>query len=144
MSGEEWGVNKYKRCSKMFLANFNFEIMNGAGRRSRTRDQRGNGAKLLDKWPLVVEYQLNINYQPTQWQLLPRVRGQCEAKHRHRGDQEARDDEVVEVVHRPPPDLDGEGDVKIRLRATLINHLVPFCRNTWEMFRNIIIIGHGW
>ena len=55
MSGEEWGVNKYKRittsdnCPKMFLANFNFEIMNGAGRRSRTGDQRGNGAKLLDK-----------------------------------------------------------------------------------------------
>ena len=114
----------------------------GEGGEPETRE--GMVQSYLTNDLLIVEYQLNINYQPTQWQLLPRVRGQCEAQHRHRGDQEARDDEVVEVVHRPPPDLDGEGDVKIRLRATLINHLVPFCRNTWEMFRNIIIIGHGW
>ena len=79
----------------------------------------------------------------TKTELLPRVWGQREAQHSHGGDQEARHDQVVEVVHRPPPDLDGEGDVKIGLRATLINHLVPFCRHTWVMFRNIIIIGHG-
>ena len=66
----------------------------------------------------------------TQSQLLPGVRGQREAQHRHGGDQEARHDQVEEVVHRPPPDLDCVGDVQIRLGATIVNDLISFCRNT--------------
>ena len=92
---------------------------------------------------ISMKYYFFFHFTLTQSQLLPRVRGQSEAQHRHGGDQEARHDQVIEVVHCPPPDLDGERDVKIGLRTTLINHLVSFCRNTWEMFRNIIIIVHG-
>ena len=69
----------------------------------------------------------------TQWQLLPGVWGQREAQHRHGGDQETRHDQVGEVVQRPPPDLDGEGDVKIRLRAAIIDHLVPDGGDAWRI-----------
>lgn len=47
----------------------------------------------------------------SQRQLLPGVRRQGEAQHRHAGDQQAGDDQVGEVVQCPPPYLDGEGDV---------------------------------
>ena len=69
----------------------------------------------------------------TQWQLLPGVRGEREAQHRHGGDQEAGHDQVGEVVQRPPPDLDGEGDVEIRLRAAIIDHLVPDGGDAWRI-----------
>ena len=69
---------------------------------------------------------------PTEGQLLPGVRGQGEAQHRHRGDQHTRDDQVEEVVQRPPPDLDLESDVKIGLRTTVVHLGVPggwnFCK----------------
>ena len=128
-------INFFMYFSNMFLANFNFGIMNGAGRRSRNREGMVQSYLINDL--LSVEYH-RINYEPTQRELLPRVRGQREAQHRHGGDQQTRHYQVVKVVHGSPPDLDGEGDVKIRLRTTLINHFVSFCRNTWEMF---IIIG---
>ena len=66
----------------------------------------------------------------TQRQLLPRVRGEGEAKDRHAGDQDAGDDEVAEVVESPPAYLDGEGDVEVRSGTTLVTHLVPLCRDS--------------
>ena len=65
----------------------------------------------------------------TQSQFLPSVWRQREAEERHRGDQHARDDQVEEVVKRPPPHVDGEGDVHIRLGAALVDNAVPLSRH---------------
>ena len=70
------------------------------------------------------------NFLITEGKFLPAVWRQCEAQHSHAGDEKAGDDEVGEVVHRPPPDLDGEGDVQVGLGTTLIDHLISLCRNT--------------
>ena len=85
----------------------------------------------------------------TQWQLLPGVRGQGEAQHRHGGDQEARHDQVGEVVQRPPPDLDLESDVKIRLRTTVVYHGVlvgwNFCKEAGILsvrIENYFVLTH--
>ena len=69
------------------------------------------------------------NFLITKGKFLPAIWGQCEAQDRHAGDEKAGDDEVGEVVHRPPPDLDGEGDVQVGLGTTLVNHLVT---NGWN------------
>ena len=68
----------------------------------------------------------------TKGQFLPRVRGESEAEQGHAGDEDAGHDEVEEVVERPPPDLDGEGDVHVRLRATLINDAVSLTGHTFN------------
>ena len=77
---------------------------------------------------MIIDTQGN----PTQWQLLPRVGGQREAKHRHGGDQHARDDQVEEVVQGSPPDLDLESDVKVGLGTAVIHLSIPggwnFCK----------------
>ena len=73
-----------------------------------------------------------IIFTLTQSQLLPGVRGQREAQHRHGGDQEARHDQVEEVVHRPPPDLEDVGDVQIRFRAAVVDNLIPLGGHSWE------------
>ena len=67
---------------------------------------------------------------PTQSQLLSRVWWESEAKDGHRGDEEAGHDQIVEVVHRPPSDLDGEGDVQVGLRAALVNNFISFSGNS--------------
>ncbi len=54
---------------------------------------------------------LPIKERLTQRELLPRVWGQREAEHRHRGDQHAGHDQVEEVVERASSYLDREGDV---------------------------------
>ena len=66
----------------------------------------------------------------TQTELLPRVWGQREAQHSHRGDQEARHDQVGEVVKGSSPDFDHKGDVKVRLGTTVVNDLIPISRNS--------------
>lgn len=63
-------------------------------------------------------------FELTKGQLLPRVRGESEVKHRHGGYEQARHDQVVEVVQSSPPQLDHEGDVKIRLRAAVVDNRV--------------------
>ena len=63
--------------------------------------------------------------QPTKWEFFSRVWRQSEAEDRHGGDEETRDDEIIEIVHGPPPDLDGEGDVQVGLRAAVVHNLVP-------------------
>ena len=65
----------------------------------------------------------------TQSELLARVRRQREAEHGHGGDQQARHDQVEEVVEGPPPDLDGEGDVQVGLRAAVVDNFVSFRRD---------------
>ena len=76
----------------------------------------------------------NSVFQLTKRQLLARVWGQGEVQHRHGGYQEARHDEVVEVVEGPPPQLDDEGDVQIRLRAAVIDDLVSAGGDTLKIF----------
>ena len=71
------------------------------------------------------------NFLITKGKFLPAIWGQCEAQDRHAGDEKAGDDEVGEVVHRPPPDLDGEGDVQVGLRAAVVDHLVPDGGHSW-------------
>ena len=34
-------------------------------------------------------------------------------------------DEVWEIVESPPPDVDGDGDVNVRLWTALVNHNIP-------------------
>ena len=72
------------------------------------------------------------NFLITKGKFLPAIWRQSEAKHRHAGDQEAGDDQVGEVVHRPPPDLDGEGDVQVWLRTALVDDLITNGRHSWE------------
>ena len=90
---------------------------------------------------ISMKYYFFFHFTLTQSQLLPRVRGQSEAQHRHGGDQEARHDQVEEVVHCPPPDLDCVGDVKIRLGTAVVNDLISFCRNT--LIKNIKIMENS-
>ena len=71
--------------------------------------------------------------QVTKRQLLPRVWGESEVQHRHGGYQEARHDQVVEVVQSSPPQLDHEGDVQIRLRAAVVDDLVSAGGNTFNI-----------
>ena len=78
----------------------------------------------------------------TQSQLLPGVRGQREAQHRHGGDQEARHDQVGEVVQGPPPDLDVKGDVKIRLGTAVVNDFIPISRNSWKQGEQGYKVNH--
>ena len=121
-------INFFMYFSNMFLANFNFGIMNGAGRRSRNREGMVQSYLINDL--LSVEYH-RINYEPTQRELLPRVRGQREAQHRHGGDQQTRHDQVEEVVHRPPADLEGVGDVQIRLGTAVVDNFVSLGGHSW-------------
>ena len=74
----------------------------------------------------------------TECEFLPRVRGESEAEQGHAGDEDAGHDQVEEVVESSPPDLDGEGDVHVRLRATFINDAVPLTRHTFH-----IILSNG-
>ena len=67
----------------------------------------------------------------TQSQLLSGVRGQREAQHRHGGDQQTRHDQVEEVVHRPPADLEGVGDVQIRLGTAVVDNFVSLGGHSW-------------
>ena len=86
----------------------------------------------------------------TETEFLPRVWRQREAEHRHGGDQQARHDQVGEVVQGAPPvtanqssvfqlwtnesspDLDDEGDVQVGLGAALVNYLVPRRWHSWS------------
>ena len=70
--------------------------------------------------------------QLTEWEFLSRVWGQSEAEDCHGGDEKTRHDQIIEIIHRPPSDLDGEGDVQVGLGTTLIDHLISLCRNTWS------------
>ena len=65
----------------------------------------------------------------TQRELFPRVWRESESKDGHGGDEEAGHDQVEEVVERPPPHVDGEGDVHIRLGAALVDDAVPLARH---------------
>ena len=68
----------------------------------------------------------------TQSELLSGVRGQREAEERHAGDENTGDDEVEEVVESSPPDVDGEGDVHIGLRAAVVRHAVLLPGHPWS------------
>ena len=68
----------------------------------------------------------------TQSQLLPGVRGQGEAQHRHGGDQEARHDQVEKIVESSSSDLDGEGDIQVRFGTAVVDDLITNGRHSWE------------
>ena len=69
----------------------------------------------------------------TQSQLLSGVRGQREAEHGHGSDEQARHDQIEEIVESSPSDLDGEGDVEVWLGTALVYHLIASGRNSWEI-----------
>ena len=68
----------------------------------------------------------------TQRELFPRVWRESESKDGHGGDEEAGHDQVEEVVEGSPPDPHHEGDVKVRLRATVVDHFIPGSGHTCE------------
>ena len=69
--------------------------------------------------------------QLTERKFLSRVWGQSEAEDCHGGDEKTRHDQIIEIIHRPPSDLDGEGDVQVGLGTTLIDHLISLGRDTY-------------
>ena len=82
------------------------------------------------KWIYNFFEKLYVCWTLTQSELLPGVRGQREAQHRHGGDQQTRHDQVREVVECPPADLDDERDVQIRLRVAFVDNLIPLSWDT--------------
>ena len=80
---------------------------------------------------MIMIFVRTKNFLITERKFLSAIRGQSEAQHSHAGDEKAGDDQVGEVVHRPPPDLDGEGDVQVGLRAALVDHLISNCGDSW-------------
>ncbi len=60
----------------------------------------------------------------TERELLARVWREREAEQRHGRDEDARHDQVEEVVERPPSDVDLEGDVDVGLGAAVVVDLV--------------------
>ena len=81
---------------------------------------------------MIMIFVRTKNFLITERKFLSAIRGQSEAQHSHAGDEKAGDDQVGEVVHRPPPDLDGEGDVQVGGGAALVPHLVPLGRDSWR------------
>ena len=80
---------------------------------------------------VIVNSKMNNQWNVTEGQLLPRVRGEGEAEQCHAGDEDTRDDQVEEVVESSPPHLDGEGDVHVGFRAALVHDTVPLARHSW-------------
>ena len=72
---------------------------------------------------------------PTECELLPGVRGESEAEQGHAGDEDAGHDQVEEIVESSPPDVDGEGDVHVGLRAAVVRHAVLLPGNSWIQSR---------
>ena len=87
---------------------------------------------LLAGRDVIMIFVRTKNFLITKGKFLPAIWRQSEAKHRHAGDQEAGDDQVGEVVHRPPPDLEDVGDVEIRLGAAVVDNFIALGGNSWE------------
>ena len=68
----------------------------------------------------------------TERELFPRVRRECESKDGHRRDEEARHDQVEEVVESPTSDPHHKGDVQVRFRTAVVDHFVPGSRHACE------------
>ena len=62
----------------------------------------------------------------TESEFFTRVRRQCEAQEGHRRDEDARDNQVEEVVERPAPNVDLVRDVHVRFGAALVIEFVAF------------------
>lgn len=60
----------------------------------------------------------------TEGEFLAGIGRQREPEDGHAGDQDARHDQVKEVVQCTPPDDDDEGDVYVRFRAAIVVDLV--------------------
>ena len=90
-------------------------------------------------WWIITKFGIEMAEwcPPTQWEFFSGVRGQREPQHRHGGDQEARHQQIVEVVEGPPPDLDGEGDVQVRFGTAVVDDLISLGRNTFK-------VGNSW
>ena len=69
----------------------------------------------------------------TQTEFLAAVGREGEVEHGHAGDEEAGHDQVKEIVKRPPPNLNYEGDVDVRLWAAVVDHLILLCRHTYNV-----------
>ena len=65
----------------------------------------------------------------TERELFPRVRREGEPKDGHWCDEEARHDQVEEVVEGPASDPHHKGDVQVRFRTTVVDHFVPGSRH---------------
>ena len=68
----------------------------------------------------------------TKGELFPRVRRESESKDGHWCDEEARHDQVEEVVEGSPPDPHHEGDVQVRFGTAIVDHFVPGSRHACD------------
>ena len=75
---------------------------------------------------------MNNQWNVTEGQLLPRVRGEGEAEQCHARDEDTRDDQVEEVVESSPPDVDREGDVHVWLWAAVVRDTVLLAGDSYK------------
>lgn len=73
-------------------------------------------------------------------EFLARIGRQGEPEYGHAGDQDARHDQVEEVVERASSDDDDEGDVYVRFRAAIVVDLVSLTRHTCKRDGSVIIL----
>ena len=76
-----------------------------------------------------------------QGQLLSGVRRGVEAEYDHAGDDDAGDDEIVEVVDRPPLDDEGEGDVEVNLRTAFVFDHVPGGHGAHQLPLGVLLVA---
>ena len=76
-----------------------------------------------------------------QGQLLSGVGRGVETEYDHAGDDDAGDDEIVEVVDRPPLDDEGEGDVEIYLRTAGVGHHVPAGDGAHQLPLRVLLVA---
>lgn len=77
----------------------------------------------------------------TERELLPRVRREGKAQESHGRNKNTWDDQVEEIVKRSPPDLNGERDIYVGFRTTLVLHLVLLARHACNLTSTTISIA---
>ena len=74
-------------------------------------------------------------------QLLSGVGRGVETEYDHTGDDDAGDDEIVEVVDRPPLDDEGEGDVEVYFRTAGVGHHVPAGDGAHQLPLGVLLVA---
>ena len=79
----------------------------------------------------------------TEGELLPRVRGGVETEDDHAGDDDARDDQIVEVIDRLPLNDELEGDIQEDFWAAGVLDAVPGGEGADELPLGVLLVAAG-